>query len=231
MAYQIRKAQERGHADHGWLKTFHTFSFADYLDPQWMGFKTLRVMNEDRIAGGQGFGQHGHQDMEIVTYVIEGALRHTDSMGNSEVLSAGEVQRMSAGTGVMHSEVNASEKEECHLYQIWILPEKAGSAPSYEQKPFWGRLEQEHRVLIASRDGRNESLKIHQDAEIWLQRLKLGESTTVAVPNEKGLWLQVIAGEARIGEETLKAGDGFAASSGNLDLQAATDLEIMEFIL
>ena len=187
-------------------------------------------MNEDRIAGGQGFGRHGHRDMEILTYVLAGALRHTDSMGNSEILKAGEFQRMTAGTGVEHSEENASDLEECHLYQIWIIPDKSGLPPSYEQKPVWGRLEEEHKVLVASHDGRNESLKIHQNADVWLQRLKIRESTTIPVPTGKALWIQLIAGEARVGDETLKAGDGLAAD-GSLDIHAVTDLEMVEFIL
>src|SRR6516164_8590307 len=173
---QVRKAVERGHFDHGWLNTYHTFSFADYYDPAQMGFRALRVINEDRVAPGQGFGMHGHRDMEIVTIVLEGALEHRDSLGNGEVLRPGELQRMTAGTGIRHSEFNPSAKEPVHLYQIWLLPSQNGLQPGYEQKAF-PREEQRDRLrLVASPDGRDGSLFIHQDAELYLASLAEGKT-------------------------------------------------------
>jgi redox-sensitive bicupin YhaK (pirin superfamily) len=230
----IRRANERGHADHGWLDSWHTFSFADYEDEAWMGFRSLRVINEDRIMGGQGFGFHGHRDMEIITYVMEGALAHEDSMGNKEVLRAGEFQRMSAGTGVMHSEVNASETDTLHLYQIWIMPNRRNLPPGYEQKEFRSRLEKEKKILIASPDARDGSLKIHQDAEIWLWRLGAGETASLVVPaqagTQKAFWVQVVSGEVKIAGETLTTSDA-AAFDVSADVVALKDSEVMIFIL
>ncbi len=230
MSFQIRRSEDRGHADHGWLKTRHTFSFADYHDPEWTGFKTLRVMNEDEIKPGKGFDLHGHRDMEILTYVMEGQVRHVDTQGNNEVLKAGEVQHMTAGTGIQHMELNASQSTVCHLYQIWIQPEENGLPPSYEQKPFWGHLAQQGKVIVASHDGRHDSLKIHQQAELWLHRLKKGESTTVSPPKDKAAWVQIVAGEARFADQDVQTGDGIAANE-HLGIVAKTDLEMMEFIL
>ena len=168
---QVRKAAERGHFDHGWLDTYHTFSFGDYYDPAHMGFRSLRVINDDRVQPGQGFGMHGHRDMEIVTYVLDGALQHKDSMGNGSIIRAGELQRMTAGTGVRHSEFNPSDKEWVHLYQIWLLPERKGLKPSYEELAV-GEEEKRGRFrLVASPDGADGSLTIHQDARLYLASL------------------------------------------------------------
>lgn len=204
----IRRAGERGHADHGWLDTYHTFSFADYYDPAHIGFRALRVINEDRVRGGRGFGTHAHRDMEIISYVLEGALGHRDSIGTDGVIRPGEVQRMSAGTGVTHSEMNASDKELVHFLQIWILPERNGIAPEYEQK----KLDDEERRgklrLVASPDARDGSLKIHQDVEVYTTLLDEGQSVTHQyAPNRYG-WVQVARGEVEVNGEILKAGDG-----------------------
>ncbi|HEV7243274.1 MAG TPA: pirin family protein [Thermoanaerobaculia bacterium] len=208
----IRRAEQRGHADHGWLDTYHTFSFADYHDPEHMGFRALRVINEDRVRGGRGFGTHGHRDMEIVSYVLEGALGHRDSMGTNGVIRPGEVQRMSAGTGVMHSEMNASEDELVHFLQIWILPERGGIAPSYEQKKFEDDERRGTLRLVASPDARDGSVKIHQDVEIYTSLLDDGQSVTHEYkPNRYG-WVQVARGEVELNGQKLKAGDGAAIS-------------------
>jgi redox-sensitive bicupin YhaK (pirin superfamily) len=202
----VRKAEERGHFDHGWLDTYHTFSFADYYDQEFMGFRALRVINEDRIAPGTGFGRHGHRDMEIVTVVLEGALAHRDSTGGSGVLRPGEVQHMSAGTGVLHSEMNASEVAACHLYQIWLLPERNGITPGYDQKAFPptdGKLQ-----LVASRDERDGSLKIHQDVDLYRGNVD-GALRFEFRPGRCG-WLQVAGGELAVNGTALKAGDGVA---------------------
>src|SRR5262245_9902066 len=171
---RIRKAADRGHFNHGWLDTYHTFSFADYYDPAQMGFRALRVLNDDRVQPGQGFGMHGHRDMEILTYVLEGALEHRDSLGNGSVLRAGELQRMTAGTGVRHSEFNPSAEEPVHLYQVWLLPERAGLTPGYEQRGFAEGEKRGAWRLVASRSGRDGSLTVHQDAEVYLAALEGG---------------------------------------------------------
>src|SRR6516165_2005377 len=189
---RVRKAGERGHFDHGWLDTYHTFSFADYYDPAHLGFRSLRVINDDRVAPGQGFGMHGHRDMEIVTYVLDGALEHRDSMGNGAVLRPGELQHMTAGTGVRHSEFNPSDREVVHLYQIWLLPERRGLQPSYEQKAF---SEQERRGtlrLVASPTGEQGSLVIHQDAQLYLATLQAGGTGTHTLQPGRHAWLQVL---------------------------------------
>ena len=222
----IRKAAERGHADHGWLDTWHTFSFADYHDPDWMGFRTLRVLNDDRVAGGQGFGMHPHRDMEIVTIVFEGALQHKDSMGNESVIRPGEVQRMTAGTGVVHSEFNPSEKDGVHLYQIWILPERKGLKPGYDQKEFPAR---KGLTLVASRDGRDGSLRIHQDASLWRGALEKDGALTHEVPAGRHGWLQVARGGLALNGKKLEAGDG-AALSGKESIELK-GLAPAEFIL
>lgn len=207
----IRRAGERGHADHGWLRTSHTFSFADYHDPAHMGFRALRVINEDRVEARTGFGRHGHRDMEIVSYVLAGALEHRDSMGSSGVLRPGEVQRMTAGTGVMHSEMNGSD-EDLHFLQIWILPEKAGLEPGYEQKAF---PEEERRGalrLLVSPTGEQGSLRIHQDAKIFGTLLAPGESVTHEIAAGRHAWLQVARGVVELNGTELRAGDGAAVS-------------------
>src|SRR5438128_9718659 len=168
---QVRKSTERGHFDHGWLDTYHTFSFGDYYDPAQMGFRVLRVMNDDRVQPGQGFGMHGHRDMEIITYILEGQLQHKDSLGNGSIITAGELQRMSAGTGFRHSEFNPSASEAVHLYQIWLLPDRQGIKPSYEQRPFGGDEKRGKLRLVASPGGAEGSLTINQDARVYLATL------------------------------------------------------------
>jgi redox-sensitive bicupin YhaK (pirin superfamily) len=211
--FVIRKANERGHFNHGWLDTYHTFSFGRYVDRRHMGFRALRVMNEDWIAQGQGFGTHDHDNMEIVTYVLEGALAHRDSLGSGDVLRPGEMQRMTAGTGISHSEYNASESEPVHLYQIWLHPERTGLEPSYEQRAF-PRAERPNQLrLVASRDGAAESMVIRQDARISLGWLDAAdrEIETSLDPALHG-WLQVLTGEVTANGQELKAGDGAALS-------------------
>ncbi len=233
----IRRAGERGHADHGWLRTWHTFSFADYYDEAWMGFKTLRVINEDFIAPGKGFDLHGHRDMEILTYVMSGALRHVDTMGNNEIIRAGEFQRMTAGTGVQHMEVSATQDEETHLYQIWILPNQKGLTPSYEQKSFapsnhpgGGRGPASEGVLIASPNGRDGSLKIHQDVEIRLYRLEAGETATIEVPTGKAGWVQVVSGGVKVVGEYLNTSDAVRTPETH-EIMAISESEALSFIL
>jgi len=204
----VRKADERSHFDHGWLDTYHTFSFADYYDPDFMGFRALRVINEDRVKPGHGFGTHSHRDMEIVTYVLEGALAHRDSMGTGSVIRPGEVQRMSAGTGVLHSETNPSRDEGVHFLQIWILPERRGIEPGYEQKAFppaEGQLR-----LVASHDGGDGSLTIHQDAKLFAGTVTDGKTITYELPKGRYAWLQVTRGTVELNGQTLHAGDGAA---------------------
>src|ERR1700730_2384795 len=207
---QVRKAAERGHFDHGWLDTYHTFSFGDYFDPAHMGFSSLRVINDDRVQPGQGFGMHGHRDMEIVTYVLAGALDHTDSIGNGSIIHAGELQRMTAGTGVRHSEFNPSDKEGVHLYQIWLLPERKGLKPSYEQLAV-GEEEKRGRFrLVASPDGVDGSLTIHQDARLYLASLSPGEGVAHEIDRGRAAWLQVLRGSVNVLGNDLSAGDGVA---------------------
>src|SRR5688572_22193948 len=195
---QVRKSQDRGHADHGWLDTYHTFSFSTYQDPKHTRFRALRVMNEDFVAPGQGFGTHPHHDMEIVTYVLEGALEHKDSMGNGEVLYPGEFQRMSAGTGITHSEFNPSKTEPVHLYQIWLFPEQKGITPSYEQKRFPESERQNRLRLVASRNAEDGSLTIHQDARIYLGSLDARKEVAHQLAQDRHAWLQVLRGNVSL---------------------------------
>ncbi|AKU92710.1 pirin family protein [Vulgatibacter incomptus] len=207
----IRRATDRGHADHGWLRSSHTFSFADYHDPKHMGFRALRVINEDRVEARNGFGRHGHRDMEIISYVLSGALEHRDSTGSAGVLRPGEVQRMTAGTGVMHSETNPSD-EEVHFLQIWILPEKGGLPPGYEQKAF---SEEERRGVLrvlVSPTGEQGSLRIHQDVKIFGTLLSEGESVAHEIAPGRHAWLQVARGIVELNGVELRAGDGAAVS-------------------
>ena len=208
----VRKAGERGHADHGWLDTHHTFSFADYYDPENMGFRALRVINEDRVQPGQGFGTHGHRDMEILSYVLEGGLSHKDSTGGGGVIRPGDVQRMSAGTGVMHSEFNASRSEPVHFLQIWLLPERRGIAPGYEQKHFPAEQRQGQLLLVASPDAAEGSLKIHQDARVYSSLLGKGQTVNQDLAPGRHAWVQVARGKVRLGDVVLAAGDGAALS-------------------
>jgi redox-sensitive bicupin YhaK (pirin superfamily) len=208
----IRKSDERGHFQHGWLDTYHTFSFADYYDPQFMGFRSLRVMNEDRVQPGRGFGTHGHRDMEILSYVLEGGLAHRDSIGNSGVIRPGDVQRMSAGTGVMHSEANASEGEPVHFLQIWILPEGSSSRPGYEQKTFSDDDKRGKLRLVASRDGRDGTVKIQQDVNVYAAVLDPGQEVLFNLNEGRHAWLQVARGQVELNGEVLRQGDGAAIS-------------------
>ena len=229
---KLRPATERGHADHGWLDTYHTFSFASYRDRDHMGFRALRVMNEDFVKPGQGFGTHPHSDMEIVTYVLEGALEHRDSMGNGEVLRPGEFQRMSAGTGITHSEFNPSSDEPVHLYQIWLFPERRGIEPSYEQKSFAANERHNRLRLVASRDAAEGSLLIHQDARIYLATLDAGQTLEHEIGPARHAWLQVLRGEVKADGLSMQAGDGAAISDeSRLSITAATASEIMLFDL
>ncbi len=230
--FAIRRAGERGHFDHGWLDTYHTFSFADYFDPAHVQFRALRVMNEDRVAPAQGFGMHGHRDMEIVTYVLEGALEHRDSLGNGEVLRAGELQRMTAGTGIRHSEFNPSTNELVHLYQIWLLPDRAGLAPSYEQRPFDPAGRHNRWQLVASPDAADGSLSIHQDARIYLGDLDGAQSLDFAFAPGRHAWLQILRGAGKLAEERLRPGDGVAVSNEQaLKITADGHCELMLFDL
>ena len=229
---QIRRAEERGHADHGWLKTYHTFSFSSFQDPQHMRFRSLRVMNEDWVAPGQGFGTHPHNDMEIVTYVLEGALEHKDSMGNGEVLTPGEFQRMSAGTGITHSEFNPSQSEPVHLYQIWMLPECTGIEPSYEQKRFPDEEMRNRLRLVAARESVDGSLLIHQDARIFLSKIDAGQQVVYEPATGRHAWLQVLRGSVSLNSDDLQTSDGAAVTEENLlTIQATSDAEIMLFDL
>ncbi len=229
---QIRRAEDRGHADHGWLQAYHTFSFAGYHDPAFRGFRSLRVMNEDRIQPGQGFGTHPHHDMEIVTYVLEGALEHKDSMGNGEVLRPSEFQRMSAGTGITHSEFNPSATDPTHLYQIWLLPKHKGIAPSYEQKRFPDAQRLNRLCLVASPDGQGESLHIHQDARVHLASLDAGRYVTHALTHERHAWLQVLRGAVKLNGQALGTSDGAAVSEKTkLTIEASEPSEVMLFDL
>jgi quercetin 2,3-dioxygenase len=228
----IRHSNDRGHFDHGWLNTYHTFSFASYRDPRFMGFRVLRVMNEDVVQPGQGFGTHPHENMEIVTYVLEGALEHRDSMGNGEVLRPGEFQRMSAGTGITHSEFNPSNNEPVHLYQIWLFPDEEGIKPSYEQKRFPEGERHNHLRLVASQDAAEGSLLIHQDARIYLSTLDDGKELRRTLGPGRYGWLQVLRGSAAINGQELKAGDGAAVSEEpEIAIAGVSGAEVMLFDL
>jgi redox-sensitive bicupin YhaK (pirin superfamily) len=229
---KIRSANERGHFNHGWLDTYHTFSFGEYFDADYKRFRTLRVMNEDVVAPGKGFGTHPHRDMEIVTYVLEGALEHKDSMGNGEVLRAGEFQRMSAGTGITHSEFNPSSTEPVHLYQIWLLPESKGIQPSYEQKRFSDEERHNQFRLVASPDAQDGSLKIYQDAKIYLASLDNKVSVSHQLDTFRHAWLQVLRGSITLNEIDLQTGDGVAVSEAEqLSITATEKAEVMLFDL
>jgi redox-sensitive bicupin YhaK (pirin superfamily) len=227
-----RPSNERGGGDHGWLNTRHTFSFSDYYDQRHMGFRDLRVINEDRVAAGQGFGTHGHRDMEILSYVVSGGLEHKDSMGNGEVIRPHEWQRMSAGTGVRHSEANASRTEPAHFYQIWIMPEAEGIQPGYEQKLFAPEDKTGRLKLVASRDGREGSLKIHQKVSVYNAILASGGEVSYQLDGDRHAWVQVVKGAVTVNGETLRAGDGAAVSEEtSLRISAVEDAEIMLFDL
>jgi redox-sensitive bicupin YhaK (pirin superfamily) len=228
----IRRAEERGHANHGWLDAHHTFSFADYYDPRWMGFRSLRVINDDTIAGGGGFGTHPHRDMEIITYILSGALQHRDSMGHEAVLKPGDVQRISAGTGIAHSEFNYSPVEPVHLLQIWIQPERRGVKPAYAERSLGNGSAKQGLSLVASRDGRDGSVSIHQDADVWLARLAPGAGVTHSLQSGRHAWVQIAEGEVTLNGQTLTAGDGAALSDeAGLTLAAKTNAQALVFDL
>jgi redox-sensitive bicupin YhaK (pirin superfamily) len=227
----IRRADERGHADHGWLDSHHTFSFADYYDPAHMGFRSLRVINEDRVAKGAGFGAHPHRDMEILSVVLDGALGHKDSMGNGSVIRPGEVQRMTAGTGVRHSEQNAGPGK-VHFFQIWILPEKQGLAPGYEQKAFADDERKGKLRLVASRDGRDGSVTVHQDVSLYTTLLDGADTASLALAPGRGAWVQVARGELDVNGQRLTAGDGAKIEGEpSVTLSGAKGAEVLVFDL
>jgi redox-sensitive bicupin YhaK (pirin superfamily) len=228
----VRKSSERGHANHGWLDSYHTFSFAGYRDPEWMGYGPLRVINEDRIEPGAGFPTHSHQDMEIVTWVLSGALEHKDSLGSGGVIRPGEVQRMRAGHGIAHSEYNASDVEPVHLLQIWIEPDEYGLEPGYEQIAFAPENLQGQLRLIASNDGRDGSVTIHQNAAIRAGRLATGDQVTLTLDPQRRAWLQVAAGRIKVQGYPLEAGDAVAIRfESALAIEAQEASEIICFDL
>jgi quercetin 2,3-dioxygenase len=217
----IRRANERGHAEHGWLDTYHTFSFADYYDPNWMGFRSLRVINDDLVMPAQGFGTHPHRDMEIITYVLSGALEHKDSMGNGRVIRPGEVQYMAAGTGIQHSEFNPSPDEAVHLLQIWILPDRKGLKPRYAEKSLAKAPEGQFN-LVVSKSGRDGSLAINQDADLYIAKLDTGSEVSQPLKPARHAWVHVAEGEVKLNGDTLKAGDAVALSEESRVQLAAT---------
>ena len=226
-----RKANERGHAEHGWLDSYHTFSFADYYDPKWMGFRSLRVINDDLVMQGMGFGMHPHRDMEIISYVLSGEIEHKDSMDNGRIIQAGEFQYMAAGTGVQHSEFNPSNDEAVHLLQIWILPDTKGVTPRYAERTFasaaTGTLH-----LVASKTGRDGSIAIHQDADLWLAKLDDGQSVTHTLAPGRHAWIHVAEGEVTINGKTLADGDAAAVSeAGALAIRATKPAQVLVFDL
>ena len=229
---QIRRSAERGYADHGWLKSFHSFSFAGYYDPAFMGWGNLRVINEDRIAPGTGFGTHGHKDMEIISYVLSGNLAHQDSMGNVKGIPPGDVQRMSAGSGVSHSEFNHSADETVHFLQIWIFPDAENITPSYEETHFAPETKRGQLRLIASPDGADGSLRIHQDARIFATILDGGQKLHHALGNGRGAYVQVARGQLQVNGITLEAGDALQVSDeAQLTLENGNDAEVLVFDL
>jgi quercetin 2,3-dioxygenase len=231
MSITIRRSHERGHADHGWLKSWHTFSFADYIDRNWMGFRSLRVINEDIVQPGMGFGTHPHRDMEIITYILSGALEHKDSMGNGRVIQTGDIQYMSAGTGVEHSEFNPSSSDPVHLLQIWIRPDQKGVSPRYEDRSV--KLDDSKGLhLLAGRTGRNGSISLHQDADLYLGRLSTGDKVTHSTTPERGLWLQLASGSIDLNGEILNAGDGAAIQDvGEIEFECLKPTQLLLFDL
>ena len=228
----LRHRDERGHAQHGWLDSHHTFSFADYYDPAQMGFRSLRVINEDRVDPSQGFGTHGHRDMEIISYVLEGSLKHKDSMGTGSVIEPGDVQRMSAGTGVLHSEHNASSSEPVHFLQIWLLPSERGIAPGYEQKTFSEADKRGRLRLVAAPDGRDGALTIHSDAAVYAGLFDAGERAELSLAPGRHAWVQVARGRVRVNGIELAAGDGAALSEESaLRIEGIEGGEVLVFDL
>ncbi len=228
----IRRAGERGHANHGWLDSHHTFSFASYYDPEHMGFRGLRVINDDRVEGGQGFGAHPHRDMEIISYVLDGALAHKDSTGTKSVIRRGDVQRMTAGTGVVHSEFNASPTDEVHFLQIWIVPDKRNLSPGYEEKQFSDADKRGKLALVASPTGRDGSLTIHADANVYAGVLDKGDTASLAIASNRGAWVQVARGALRVNGQELAEGDGLAIEdTRELALEGIASAEVLVFDL
>lgn len=231
-AFRIRRADERGHAQHGWLDSHHTFSFADYYDPNHMGFRALRVINEDRVEAGRGFGAHGHQNMEIISYVLSGALKHKDSMGTDGTILPGDVQRMSAGSGVRHSEMNGSSDEPVHFLQIWIQPDKSGIAPGYEQKSFPDAEKRGRLRLVASPDGREGSVTIHANATLSAGLFAEGERASVQLAPGRHAWVHAVRGEVSVNGEILRAGDAAAFDAGSaIEIAGRTQGEVLLFDL
>ena len=229
---RIRRSRDRGHADHGWLNSFHTFSFADYHDPKHMSFGALRVINEDRITPGAGFPTHPHRDMEIISYPLEGAIEHKDSMGTGSVIRPGDVQRMTAGSGVTHSEYNHSKSEGAHFFQIWILPNKPGLTPGYEQKAFADAEKRGKWRLVASEDGREGSVVVHQDVSLHVTLLEKGEKVVYDVKRGRRVWLQIARGTVAVGAEVLVQGDGAAITDEEaISVEAQDASEVLLFDL
>ncbi|HUO43297.1 MAG TPA: pirin family protein [Burkholderiales bacterium] len=228
----LRKSGERGHANHGWLDTYHSFSFADYYDPRYLGYRSLRVINEDRVQPGRGFGMHGHRDMEIITYILDGALQHKDSMGNGSMIRPGDVQRMSAGRGVMHSEFNASRDEMVHLLQIWIEPGVKGIEPGYEQKHFDTAAKRGRLQLIASGDGRDGSVLIHQNATVYAALLDGGERVSYPLAAERGAYVHIARGKLTVNGQALTAGDAIQIEAvGEIVFEKGEAAEVLLFDL
>lgn len=230
----VRPGNERGHANHGWLETYHSFSFANYYDPKHMGFRALRVINEDHIQPGRGFGAHGHRDMEILTYVLAGTLEHRDSLGTGALIQAGEVQRMSAGTGIVHSEFNPSETEPVHLLQIWILPDQSGLPPSYEQRSFSPAEKLGQLRLIAAKEGREAALTLHQDLDLYATILEPTDRVVHPLNRDRHAWVQIVRGHASLNGQPLEAGDGAAVSGSStpeISLSTSSGAEILLFDL
>jgi quercetin 2,3-dioxygenase len=230
--FTIRRSTDRGQADHGWLQSAHSFSFANYYDPQHMGFRHLRVINEDKIAAGAGFGTHPHRDMEIITYVLSGAIAHKDSMGNGSTIQPGDMQRMSAGTGITHSEFNPNPETPTHLLQIWIEPAQTGMPPSYEQKSFPPATKQGQLKLLVSQDGRDGSVTVHQDMNLYGTILAAGESVAMPTAPDRHYWVQVAQGDVIINGQTLGQGDAIALTQeSELTIAAQTIAEVLVFDL
>ncbi|MFT3927500.1 MAG: pirin family protein [Myxococcales bacterium] len=228
----IRRANERGHAQHGWLESRHSFSFAEYYDPAHMGFRTLRVINEDRVAPGRGFGTHSHRDMEIISYVLAGSLEHRDSIGTGSVIRPGDVQRMSAGSGVSHSEFNASKSDPVHFLQIWLMPAARGIPPSYEQKTFADAEKLGRLRVVAAPDGRDGSVTVHTDALLYAGKFESGERASLALSTGRHAWVQLTRGRVRVNGELLVEGDGAALSNESaVDVEGVESAEVLVFDL
>jgi redox-sensitive bicupin YhaK (pirin superfamily) len=228
---KIRKATDRGHANHGWLDTYHTFSFAGYYDPAHMGFRSLRVINDDNVAAGAGFGMHPHRDMEIITYILSGQLEHKDSMGNGRVIQTGDVQYMAAGTGVQHSEFNPSDKEAVHLLQIWIQPDRKAAKPTYAEQSY-AQAERGRLHLVTSKTGRDGSIAINQDADLFLAKLNTGDRIGHTLQPERHAWVHIAEGRVKVNGQSLQAGDAVALEGeGNVELSGEAPAQVLVFDL